>query len=64
MTEQKKKTATQLQVLLGASLWGLIGLFNRQLTAGGFSAQSIVTVRNLGASWSSPSSFSSPAGRR
>ena len=50
MSEQKTKPSPlpQLQVLLGASLWGLIGLFNRRLTAGGFSAQSIVTVRNLG----------------
>ena len=35
-------------VLLGGALWGLIGLFNRRLSAGGLSAQSIVVVRNLG----------------
>ena len=34
--------------LLAGILWGLIGLFNRGLTAGGFSAQSIVLVRNVG----------------
>ena len=44
----KASTTSTLQVLLGASLWGLIGLFNRHLTAGGFSAQSIVAVRNIG----------------
>lgn len=48
MPQQKTAALSRLQVLLGASLWGLIGLFNRQLTAGGFSAQSIVVVRNLG----------------
>jgi len=37
-----------MQILLGGTLWGLIGLFNRRLSAAGFSAQSIVTVRNLG----------------
>ncbi|MCD7934994.1 MAG: DMT family transporter [Oscillospiraceae bacterium] len=35
-------------VLLGAALWGCIGLFNRNLTALGFSAASIVVVRNVG----------------
>ena len=44
----KTSTKSTLQVLAGASLWGLIGLFNRHLTAGGFSAQSIVVVRNIG----------------
>jgi len=43
-----KKYLPYIQILLGASLWGLIGLFNRTLSAAGFSAQSIVTVRNLG----------------
>lgn len=37
-----------LQILLAGSLWGLIGLFNRNLTAGGLSASSIVVVRNIG----------------
>lgn len=35
-------------VLAGASLWGLIGLFNRTLMAAGLSPESIVLVRNLG----------------
>ena len=35
-------------VLLAGILWGVIGLFNRGLTAAGFSAQNIVLVRNLG----------------
>lgn len=43
-----KKYLPYIQILLGASLWGLIGIFNRRLSAAGFSAQSIVTVRNLG----------------
>ena len=38
-------------ILLGGALWGLIGLFNRRLSAGGLSAQSIVVVRNLGGGW-------------
>ena len=43
-----KQTLPCLSILLGASLWGLIGLFNRGLTAAGLSAQTIVAVRNLG----------------
>jgi len=35
-------------VLLSGILWGVIGLFNRGLTAAGFSARDIVLVRNLG----------------
>jgi len=35
-------------VLLAGVLWGVIGLFNRGLTAAGFSARNIVLVRNLG----------------
>ena len=35
-------------VLAGASLWGLIGLFNRALMGAGLSSRSIVLVRNLG----------------
>lgn len=48
MPQQKAAVFPRLQVLMGASLWGFIGLFNRQLTTGGFTAQSIVAVRNLG----------------
>lgn len=35
-------------ILLAGILWGVIGLFNRNLSAGGFSPQSIVFVRNFG----------------
>lgn len=43
-----KKYLPHIQILLGGSLWGFIGLFNRNLTAGGLSAASIVAVRNIG----------------
>ncbi len=43
-----KRYLPHLQILLAGSLWGLIGLFNRNLTAGGLSASSIVVVRNIG----------------
>lgn len=35
-------------ILSGAALWGMIGLWNRRLMAGGFSPWSIVLVRNTG----------------
>lgn len=35
-------------ILAAAALWGMIGLWNRALMAGGFSPQTIVTVRNTG----------------
>jgi len=43
-----KKCLPYIQILLGASLWGLIGLFNRRLSAASLSAQTIVVVRNFG----------------
>ncbi len=43
-----KKYLSYLYILSAGSLWGLIGLFNRNLTAGGLPATSIVLVRNLG----------------
>ena len=43
-----KRYFPHIQILLAGSLWGLIGLFNRNLTAGGLSASSIVVVRNIG----------------
>ncbi len=43
-----KKYLPYLYILAAGSLWGLIGLFNRNLIAGGLSASSIVLVRNLG----------------
>ncbi|MBE6972415.1 MAG: EamA family transporter [Ruminococcaceae bacterium] len=46
MTLQKQGGTAM--VLAGASLWGLIGLFNRTLMAAGLTPESIVLVRNLG----------------
>lgn len=43
-----KKYLPYLYILIGGTLWGLIGLFNRRLSAAALSAQSIVVVRNLG----------------
>lgn len=43
-----KRYLSYIYILLGGTLWGLIGLFNRNLAAGGFSSFSIVLVRNLG----------------
>ncbi|MGM9607795.1 MAG: DMT family transporter [Oscillospiraceae bacterium] len=43
-----KRYLPHIQILLAGSLWGLIGLFNRNLTSGGLSASSIVAVRNIG----------------
>lgn len=43
-----KRYLSYLYILLAGTLWGMIGLFNRNLTAGGFSSFSIVLVRNLG----------------
>lgn len=43
-----KRYLPHIQILLAGSLWGLIGLFNRNLTNGGLSASSIVVVRNIG----------------
>ena len=37
-----------LYILAAGTLWGAIGLFNRNLSAGGFSPYSIVFVRNIG----------------
>ena len=47
VTETKRTGGTAL-VLAGASMWGLIGLFNRTLMAAGLTPESIVLVRNLG----------------
>ena len=43
-----KKYLSHLCVLASGVLWGLIGIFNRRLTAAGFSVSSIVLVRNFG----------------
>lgn len=47
MTKKKSAGGTAM-VLVGASMWGLIGLFNRTLMAAGLTPESIVLVRNLG----------------
>lgn len=43
-----KKYLPHICVLASGVLWGLIGLFNRRLTAAGFSVGSIVLIRNFG----------------
>ena len=48
-TEMKKSPrGAYASILAAATLWGVIGLWNRQLMAGGFSPTTIVVVRNLG----------------
>ena len=49
--EKNKKTASwaaYLSILTAAALWGIIGLWNRQLMALGLSPTGIVAVRNFG----------------
>ena len=53
MPETSPKTKSTLagayaSILLSAALWGIIGLWNRRLMAGGFSPTDIVVVRNFG----------------
>ena len=50
ITETQKKTplGACAGILLAAALWGIIGLWNRRLMAGGFSPTDIVVVRNFG----------------
>ena len=49
MNETKKQTyGAYASILLAAALWGIIGLWNRRLMAGGLSPTSIVAVRNFG----------------
>ena len=43
-----KKYVPHLCVLASGVLWGLIGIFNRRLTAAGLSVGSIVLIRNFG----------------
>lgn len=43
-----KKSTAYLFVIIGASLWGFIGLFTRELAAAGVSVMNIVTIRNFG----------------
>ena len=48
MERQKKAPAASAAILEAATLWGVIGLWNRRLMAAGLSPFSIVVVRNLG----------------
>jgi drug/metabolite transporter (DMT)-like permease len=45
---KKSKIGAYVCILTAASLWGLIGLWNRNLMGGGLTPYSIVAVRNLG----------------
>ena len=47
-SERGSKHRAYLSILLAAALWGIIGLWNRRLMAGGLSPTGIVTVRNCG----------------
>lgn len=46
--DKKSISRAYASILLAAALWGMIGLWNRRLMAGGFSPWSIVLVRNFG----------------
>lgn len=50
METETKKTprGAAASILAAAALWGIIGVWNRRLMAGGFSPYSIVVVRNCG----------------
>ena len=43
-----KRAAAVASILLGAALWGIIGIWNRALMARGLSPVSIVLIRNFG----------------
>ena len=45
---KKSPRGAYASILAAATLWGLIGLWNRNLMAGGFSPTDIVVVRNFG----------------
>lgn len=47
-TTPAAKRGPYLSILLAAALWGIIGLWNRRLMAGGLSPTGIVTARNFG----------------
>lgn len=47
-TQKKAPVGAYASILLAAALWGMIGLWNRRLMAGGFSPTDIVVVRNFG----------------
>lgn len=43
-----KRCGAYLSILLGGACWGLLGLFNRRLLAGGLLPRNVVLIRNLG----------------
>ena len=47
-TTKTARRGAYFSILLAAALWGIIGLWNRRLMAGGLSPTGIVTVRNFG----------------
>ena len=47
-TQKKAPLGACASILLSAALWGIIGLWNRRLMAGGFSPTDIVVVWNFG----------------
>lgn len=47
-TTKTARRGAYFSILLAAALWGVIGLWNRRLMAGGLSPTGIVTVRNFG----------------
>ena len=47
-TQKKAPAGAYASILAAAALWGIIGLWNRRLMAGGFSPTDIVVVRNFG----------------
>ena len=49
MTRRKADYAAYALVLAAGACWGVIGLFNRNLTALGFTAAGLVVLRNIGA---------------
>ena len=48
MEQKGSRLRAQLCILAAGALWGIIGIWNRHLMAGGLSPVSIVLVRNLG----------------
>ena len=48
MKEKRTSAGAYASILLAAALWGIIGLWNRYLMAGGLSPTDIVVIRNFG----------------
>ena len=47
-TQKKAPAGAYASILAAAALWGIIGLWNRNLMAAGLSPTSIVVIRNFG----------------